>query len=133
MRNNHVATVYQSDQVRYAKPVDLVVMLYDKTLMLLKASKQHLLAHNLKEKGYGLLQTIEILTEMQAVLDKQQGGEIAANLDELYGYMLKQLTLANFDNDASKIEEVIGLLQVLREGWQGIATPAFALAAASAS
>ena len=77
---------------------------------------------SLKAEAMG--EAIHIVSEMQAVLDKEKGGTIAANLDELYAYMVKHLTLANYDNDRNKIEEMIRLLEELREGWRAIAKPA---------
>ena len=48
------------------------------------------------------------------------GGEIAQNLDDLYDYMQRQLVVANADNDASIIDEVMGLLREIQEAWNSI-------------
>jgi flagellar protein FliS len=53
-------------------------------------------------------------------LDKKVGGEIAENLDALYGYMSKQLITANIHNKPELIHEVIKLLTELKGAWEAI-------------
>ena len=50
-----------------------------------------------------------------------KGGEIAANLDRLYGYILNRLTKVDIRNDAGAAREVIALLEPLRELWRELA------------
>jgi flagellar protein FliS len=56
-------------------------------------------------------------------LNLEVGGEVAARLDGLYGYVAQRLTAANVDCDPRPVMEAIHLLQVVREGWAGIASP----------
>lgn len=44
-------------------------------------------------------------------------GEISTSLRQLYEYMLTRLTQANAGKDATMIDEVIVMLQELREAW----------------
>jgi flagellar protein FliS len=54
-------------------------------------------------------------------LNLEQGGEIAANLDALYEYMVTRLLEANLKSDAALVDEVAGLLRNVKSGWDGIA------------
>ncbi len=63
---------------------------------------------------------VDILSGLQASLDHEQGGEIAANLEALYDYMQRQLYRANVDNDASILREVADLLATLHSAWNEI-------------
>jgi flagellar protein FliS len=60
---------------------------------------------------------------LQASLDHQRGGEIAAQLNGLYDYMLRRLLLANATNDVGVLAEVDGLLVPLQEAWASIGQP----------
>ncbi|MDE3035944.1 MAG: flagellar protein FliS, partial [Nitrospirota bacterium] len=64
---------------------------------------------------------VAIIAELRAVLDKKSGGDIARKLDELYTYMLDQLTLANFQNDGQRINRVIELMGMLHVSWKTVA------------
>lgn len=54
-------------------------------------------------------------------LNKQEGGQIAENLDALYMYMTNLLMKANIENKTEPIDEVIKLLVELRGAWEVIA------------
>ncbi len=53
-------------------------------------------------------------------IDPEKGAVIAENLDNLYTYIVVELTKANFKNDEGKMEEILGLLNTVRDGWNGI-------------
>ncbi len=71
-----------------------------------------------------LLQGLHIFLKNQfglrESLDQQNGGEIAANLDRLYEYMVARLVEANIGNDVALIDEVAGLLRNVKSGWDAI-------------
>jgi len=45
------------------------------------------------------------------------GGSLAANLDDLYDYMARQLINANLQNKVETLDEVSGLLREIRSAW----------------
>jgi len=53
-------------------------------------------------------------------LDKETGGEIAQNLDALYGYMQLRLLRANLHDDVEILSEVSTLLRTIKDGWDQI-------------
>ncbi|NOQ42604.1 MAG: flagellar export chaperone FliS, partial [Desulfuromusa sp.] len=62
-------------------------------------------------------QAMAIVCEFANTLDHKIGGEIATDLDALYGFMTRELTRANVQNDREALETVEGLLLGLRETW----------------
>ena len=54
-------------------------------------------------------------------LDLEKGGEVASNLEALYGYMLLRLPDVDVNNDVRVAEEVIELLEPLRGSWSELA------------
>lgn len=79
---------------------------------------------------------IGIVDGLRMSLDLDAGGEIAAGLDALYEYMGQCLIQANVGSDASKLEEVRGLLQEIQTAWaeipQRLGVPAPAASGAEA-
>jgi flagellar protein FliS len=70
------------------------------------------------EKGICILRSHDIITQLLASLDYDVGGELAHNLEGLYRYMLDQILIANVKNDPRPLEQVIGLLATLKDGWE---------------
>lgn len=114
------AGAYLEDHVKFASPIGLILLLYDKAIQTLKLSSTSLRApqQDLTEKGRTLCLAVDIIAELQAVLDRERGGKIAEKLHALYDYMLERLTLANYENNPAVIDEIIALLEELREGWR---------------
>ena len=54
---------------------------------------------------------------LQGSLDSEKGGEIAANLADLYDYCTRRLLHANLKNDLEAIQEIKRLISDVREAW----------------
>ena len=54
---------------------------------------------------------------LQASLDLEKGGEIAANLADLYAYCSRRLLHANLKSDVEAVQEVKKLMSEIREAW----------------
>lgn len=77
--------------------------------------------HNeLVRKAKLLHSCVAIIAELRGSLNLAQGGPLAANLDGLYDYMIRQLIQANLHSDAAKVAEVLGLLSEIRSAWTAI-------------
>ena len=72
-------------------------------------------------KCRALTRAIRIVDEgLRAHLNLAAGGRLAADLLDLYGYVVQRLTLANSRNDPELIAECQRLMQPLHEAWQSI-------------
>jgi flagellar secretion chaperone FliS len=72
-------------------------------------------------KGKAMGKAIGLIDQLNASLDMERGGQIAANLRALYDYMMRRLTLANATNDPGIVSEVAGLVAEIKTGWDQIA------------
>jgi flagellar protein FliS len=71
-------------------------------------------------KGQEIGRAISIIDSLCAALNRKDGGDIAANLEALYDYMMRRLLEANANDDERRLDEVIELLDELRSGWKSI-------------
>ena len=98
----------------------LVAMLYKGCIKFMKLAIEQIEANNNEAKGRYINKAQDIITELNAVLDIDAGGSIAANLRRLYLYMNKRLSEANIRRDPKIIREVIELMEELNKGWTAI-------------
>jgi flagellar protein FliS len=121
---NAYARVNVETGVLAASPHKLIVMLFEGAMVAVSAAMRQMKAGDIAGKGNSISKAIAIIDNgLRASLDHKAGGEIAANLDALYGYMAGRLLIANRDNQVALLEEVHGLLAELRGAWDAIGTP----------
>ncbi len=111
----------QSEQAMTSAPVTLVAMLYDKAVSCLRAAVQAIHNNEIETRWKNNHRAQEIINHLFMTLDLEKGGEVASNLEALYGYMLLRLPDVDVNNDARVAEEVIELLEPLRASWNEVA------------
>ena len=120
-RANAYRQVGAHSGVENASPHALIQMLFEGLFQSLNAARGAMERGEIEEKGRHLGKAVRILQEgLAAGLDLEKGGELAGNLKLLYDYSVKQLTHANVHNDVGLVEEVIGVLQPVAQGWKEI-------------
>jgi flagellar protein FliS len=110
---------YQTVSVSTADPGALVVQLFDGALRFLRQAKSAAAAGRQAEVAQAVNRAHAILGELSDVLDHEQGGEIAAQLDALYNFSLQHLTKGLLDKNARSIDEVIAIIEPIRDGFDG--------------
>jgi flagellar protein FliS len=111
---------YVSTQVSTADRLQLVVMLYEGCITFLNQAKEKMAAQDAAGKGLFIGKALDIIAELNASLNFQDGRELAANLFHLYNFMTAHLTRANLNWDANAMDEVITLLIQLRDAWEEV-------------
>ena len=117
---NQYAQVDTYSAISGADSHRLVLMLMDGALGKIAVARGGMERNDLAAKGMAIGQAISNIDGLRSSLDLDAGGELAVNLDRLYDYMVRRLTEANIHNDASMLEEVAGLLNDIRAGWESI-------------
>ena len=104
-----------------ARPIDLVVMVYEGAIATLGKAAAQMRAGDIAAKNVSITRAIRIIDEgLRAPLD-MRAGEVAANLAGLYDYMTRRLLQGSARNDPEMIDEVRNLLQDLKSAWDEIA------------
>jgi flagellar secretion chaperone FliS len=108
---------YRDTEIKTADGLELILILYRGASDQLRQARSHLAAGRIPQRTAALNKAMAMIGELQACLNKDKGGEIAASLDRLYTYMLRRLTEANIKQDSTRIDEVLKLLGVLESAW----------------
>ena len=106
--------------VSSANGVQLIQMLFDGLLESLAATKGHIQNGAIAEKGKSIARASRIVIGLQGALDFERGGDLANNLNELYGYVTRRLLHVNARNDLDALEEIFGLMSEIRSAWEGV-------------
>lgn len=126
------ASRYREVEVRTANPIQLIVVLYDGAVNYLQEAKAHLQNGDIEGRSRAINRTLAIVSELQATLNFEEGGQVASSLESLYAYMKGRLIAANLGQDDKPLSEVISLLSTLRLAWQELASSALKPPASSA-
>ena len=118
LRQYHSADLAEASE---ADPHRLIQMLLEGALQRIAIARGAMQQGDIAIKGDRLGSAISIIEGLRSHLDRERGGEIAANLESLYDYMQQRLLQANLRNDVDILDEVAGLLRQIKAGWDGIA------------
>lgn len=109
---------YKNNQVTTASPEQIMIMLYDGAIRFLAQAMQGIEDGNIEQKNHGIQKAMAIVMEFRNTLDHDIGGEIAANLDALYDYMIREMIQANIKKDLQILRKVHSMLSELRDTWK---------------
>ncbi|WP_111640527.1 flagellar export chaperone FliS [Marinimicrobium alkaliphilum] len=117
---SHYSSVKVQSSVVDASPHRLIQMLFEGALERIAQAKGAMQQNQIARKGELLSKAINIVAGLQGSLDDKQGGELGADLDSLYDYIIRRLTQANYENDPAMLDECGRLLGELKGAWDGI-------------
>ena len=106
--------------VEAASPHKLIKLLIEGAIEKVQLARGYLERQDVQRKCETVSWAMQIIDGLRGSLDMKAGGDIAANLDALYDYMLRRLLEANLRNDVAAFDEVVKLLNELRAGWNSI-------------
>lgn len=107
--------------VQGANAHQLVDLLFDALLRHLNTALSAIERNDIPTKGTSIGKAVRIIEEgLKAGLNMEAGGEIAANLRQLYDYSIVRLTEANLRNDARALAEVRRLIEPVADSWKRI-------------
>jgi flagellar protein FliS len=105
-----------------ASPHKLVSMLYQAVAGEIAAARGAIVRGDVAEKGRAIGHAVRIVEEgLLAPLDLDAGGTIAANLSDLYQYIVYRLTIGNLKSDDAALADCASLVETLRGTWEAIA------------
>jgi len=122
MGHNRYSNQYQKTSLVTAGKLDLIIMCYDKVIQSLHQVKLNYKAKAFEAKANALQKGLNIINELQSSLDCERGGEIAKSLDALYAYLTRRLLEGDLKEDLSAFDEVIHIMNELKEAWESIAS-----------
>jgi flagellar protein FliS len=118
---------YRETTVRGASPVRLVITLYEQVIEDLRRAVIAQEKGAIEARTREINHAFKVIAHLQGTLDRERGGEVAANLAKFYAMVRKALTEAQFRQSAGLIEQQISQLVTVHEAWlevERLANPA---------
>ncbi|WP_416421432.1 flagellar export chaperone FliS [Pseudomonas sp. App30] len=118
---NAYATVGLESGILAASPYQRIVMLFDSYQAAIRTARLHMQAGDMAGKGRAITSAIKIVSRgLRGSLDLERGGEIAANLDQLYDTVVRLLLRANLHNDEEVLDVAASLIENIGSAWRQI-------------
>lgn len=113
----HARAAYMDATIATASPARLLVMLFERLVLDVHRGLEAQRRGDLEETHHQLTHAQDILLELQSSLraDEFRGGH---DLAALYGFLHRQLVLANVRKDATITGEVLVLVTDLCDAWR---------------
>ncbi len=108
---------YQNTQVESADPGSLVVTCYDAAIRSVHGAAEAMRTKDYQNRVRHFDLAFDLINELRGSLNKEKGGQIAENLERLYGYFTSELLMANANNDPDRLEPIERMLKDLRSAW----------------
>lgn len=109
---------YKSNSVNYASKEQLLLMLLDGAVKFSKIGKQAIIDKDIKKAHENIVKTQNIFYELMASLDVSKAGNWGQSLMRVYDFIIRRLIDANMKKDASIMDEVIPLIENVKDTWE---------------
>lgn len=107
---------YQQQSVMTMTPGEMLLKLYDETIKQMHGAIQFIEQKDYRKSNDALQKAQRILKHLDATLDHKY--PISQQLTDLYQYFVTVLTQANVKKDISLIQEILPLIEDLRDAYQ---------------
>jgi flagellar secretion chaperone FliS len=100
---------------------ELVALLFDGLIAAIARARGAMQQGDIDAKARAIDNALRIIGEgLRAGLNLKEGGPLARDLNDLYGYIELRLTMANLRNDTQALTECSSLVKTLEEAWREI-------------
>ncbi|MCB0413627.1 MAG: flagellar export chaperone FliS [Bdellovibrionales bacterium] len=109
---------YKATAVQSASKEKILLMLYEGAIKFVKLAMIAIDNKDIAERGLNIGRAFDIVMELNNTLNHEVGGDVAVNLEQLYYFIMEELTQANISADKKRLENVLKILTTLLAGWQ---------------
>lgn len=108
---------YKQTSVVSASREKILLMLYESCIKFTKLGIKAAEEKKIAERCHNIGRAFDIVMELNNTLDHKVGGELAAQLEQLYMFMMEQYTKANISGSAEPLKANLKVLENLYAGW----------------
>jgi flagellar protein FliS len=117
MATANAYNIYKNNSINYSSKEQLLLMLLDGAVKFSKIARQAMVDKDIKKTHENIVKTQNIYYELITTLDVNAGGDWAKSLMSVYVFIVERITEANIKKDIDILDEVIPLIEEIRETW----------------
>jgi len=111
---------YQKNKYETASPHRLIAMLYEGALRFMNQAIQKIEQSDIEASNIAINRAQDIVYELIACLNFDQGKEIANNLNNLYRYTIDLLIKGNIEKNTDALREAMSIISEIKDAWNQI-------------
>lgn len=123
MYNSNPYNAYKQNTVNLASKEQLLLMLVDGAVKYTKIARLAIEKRNIQLAHKELVRVQDIFTELMVTLDRK-AGQVYEELFKIYEYIKTKLVEANIKKDIKVIDEVLPLIENVRDTWYEVSKKA---------
>lgn len=108
--------IYKNNSVNFASKEQMLLMLLDGAVKFAKRGRLAIEKNDIQMAHNSISRTQDIFTELRVTLDTS-AGEWAVSIDKVYEFINRRLFEANIKKDNSIMDEIIPLIEEIRDIW----------------
>jgi flagellar protein FliS len=117
MYTNNAYSQYKTNSINFASKEQLLLMLLDGAVKFAKIGRQAICDGNIKVANDNLKKTQNIFYELICSLDLKLAGDWGQNMVSVYKFIIDRLVQANIKKDITIMDEVIPLIENVKNLW----------------
>ncbi|MFA7672273.1 MAG: flagellar export chaperone FliS [Clostridia bacterium] len=118
MKQENILKEYADNNILQSTPEGLILLLYNKCIGDIELAKCCLNKKNMEKTNSYIQKAEDILYYLRSSLDK--GYPISKQLDDMYEFVIYQLTLANMKKDIGKLDVALDFVMQFRSLWMEV-------------
>jgi flagellar secretion chaperone FliS len=108
---------YKKTSIESASKEKILLMLYEGAIRFIKQAKEANINKDVKVRGEMIGRAYDIIMELASSLDFKVNDSVATNLEQLYIYIMEELTRANITGQEKHLDNSLKILNILYDGW----------------
>ncbi len=108
---------YKKTSIESASKEKILLMLYEGAIRFIKQAKEANANKDVKVRGEMIGRAYDIIMELASSLDFKINSSVATNLEQLYIYIMEELTRANITGQEKHLDNSLKILNILYDGW----------------
>ncbi|CAB1241612.1 Flagellar secretion chaperone FliS [Clostridiaceae bacterium BL-3] len=109
---------YKTNSVNFASKDQLLLMLVDGGAKFAKIGKQAIMDKDVKKAHENIVKAENVFYELMSTLDVKKAGNWGQSLMAVYDFIVRKLTDANMKKDAAIMDEVIPIIENVKDTWE---------------